>query len=164
MASGRQKTSPPAVRKAVGQAQAVQLRIQGYTYQTIAEHIGITKGTAHKWVSQAMRASAEASERDALSELGVDLARIDIAMKKVMALVERSDLAAVDRLIRLIDRRAKLLGLDATDREPDDSLSEEEIQRELNGLINEEVERRVQETLQRERRSTAIEGVATEIE
>lgn len=96
--------------------EALELRRAGHTYRSIAKLQNCSVGAAHNRVSRAIAAylpketvaEARAVELDRLDEL-VDLAR-DIAHG---ADDDETRLKAIDRLMKIADRRAKLLGLDA---------------------------------------------------
>ena len=43
----------------------------------------------------------------------LELARLDVAQRAIWKKVVKGDLAAIDRLLKIMQRRAKLIGLDA---------------------------------------------------
>ena len=94
---------------------AVELVLQGMKYDEVARQVGYAnRGTAHRAVAQAL------SERlvDGIDELrALEVARLD-AMQAALwpPQVEAGDTRASMTVIRIIDRRCRLLGLDATKR------------------------------------------------
>lgn len=109
----RSKTSPPSVGKLENRRKAVQLRKAGFTYQEIADQIGMTRGNAYKLVAEAMQEFKTESAEEAQEVKRVELARLDHATRAIWSQVANGNHGAIDRLLRIMDRRAKLLGLDA---------------------------------------------------
>jgi len=94
--------------------QALELRKAGATYQAIAEQLGYASPRgAHKAVASALKATLR-EPADALREL--ELARLDSALLAIWRRVQSGDDKAIDRLVRIMERRAKLLGLDEPPR------------------------------------------------
>jgi hypothetical protein len=93
--------------------EALRLRSLGWTYQRIADNIGVTKATAYNRVQRALAAiPAEAVDEFRRLEMErLDLV-LNVAMDKAMS-GDKGALFAVDRVITIMDRRAKLMGLDA---------------------------------------------------
>lgn len=90
---------------------AVELRKAGYTYDAIASAVGYTnRGTAYR----AIKAALDAAQREAGTELlELELQRLDDMLLGCFARARGGDLFAIDRVVRIAERRAKLLGLDA---------------------------------------------------
>jgi predicted DNA-binding protein (UPF0251 family) len=111
------QTSPSGFIRTEEQAHidtdALKLRSLGYTYQRIADHMGCSKQTAHARVQRALAAiPAEAVDEFRRLEMErLDLV-LNVAMDKAMS-ADKGALFAVDRVIAIMDRRAKLMGLDA---------------------------------------------------
>jgi hypothetical protein len=107
-------------------AEAARLRGRGWGYQRIADHLGIALSTAHDAVARALNAirAEGAPETRAL-----ELERLDGLWEAALAVLERvtvdpdsgeqvpadddTRLKAVTTLLKVQERRAKLLGLDA---------------------------------------------------
>ncbi|MGX1483423.1 hypothetical protein RKD45_002499 [Streptomyces griseus] len=114
-------------------AAAARLRARGHTYQQIADELGWTsRGDAHHAVQRAL----EATVKEAAAEVrAIELDRLDTLYRAALAVLERQHvtvsngrvvslneepilddgpvLAAIDRLLKIQERRARLLGLDA---------------------------------------------------
>lgn len=88
---------------------AVQLRSLRYSYDQIAREVGYaSKGAAHTAVKNALAAIP----REAAIELrDLELNTLDIAQRGLSRNIARGHLGSIDRLVRLMDHRAKLLGL-----------------------------------------------------
>lgn len=113
-------------------ARAAQLRARSWTYQQIADELGISQSAAHDAVQRVLAATV-AEPADAVRKL--ELERLDRMAQEVEAVLKRRHvtvsngkvvqldgevieddgpiLQAVDRLLKIQERRAKLLGLDA---------------------------------------------------
>lgn len=95
------------------EGQALELRRAGLTYDAIAERLGFAnKGGAYKAVKRALQRTLQ-EPADELRALEVD--RLDRLQAAIWPKAMRGDTAAVDRVLRIAERRARLLGLDITD-------------------------------------------------
>lgn len=108
--SRRGQTSSQAIDRAERRDSAVQLRREGLTLRQIAARLGISPATAHEDISRALADIPAESVEELRTVWGE---RLESATAVVMPQVEAGDLDAVDRLVRLTDRAAKLYGLDA---------------------------------------------------
>ena len=90
-------------------AEALELRAMGYNYQAIADEVGYgSRGAAHKAVAQELRnIPREAAEQAREMELG----RLDDLQMAAMNGAMSGDLFAIDRVVKIIESRARLLGL-----------------------------------------------------
>ena len=88
---------------------AVELAMDGKTYDQIAREVGYAnRGTAHRVVMKAF-ADRLVDAVDALREL--EAMRLDALQAALWAKVENGDVRAVNSVLRIIDRRCRLLGL-----------------------------------------------------
>jgi len=115
--AGRQKPrggrmAPAKVNAVEGQLTALQLRQRGWTYQEIGDALGITKQNAYKRVETALRPLQEELKERVTIEREADLTRIGEMLKALWPASTAGDPASIDRVTKLLDRRAKLLGLD----------------------------------------------------
>jgi hypothetical protein len=93
---------------------ALELRKAGATYRVIAEQLGYAdpKG-AHKAVASALKATL----REPAAELReLELTRLDAMLLALWPEVSAGGEKAVDRALKIMERRARLLGLDAPTR------------------------------------------------
>jgi hypothetical protein len=96
--------------------QALDLRRAGLSYDQIAQRLKLSKTMAHKLVQQGMesaRAQIVASADEVRTE---ELSRLDGMLLRLYPKAVKGDVAATDRVIKIGERRAKLLGLDAPTR------------------------------------------------
>lgn len=97
--------------------QAVELALSGATYQRIAEEMGYaSRGTVYRIVQQALT-RAEAETIDELREL--ELKRLDALQSAYWERAVCGDLQAAAVVIRVIDRRCRLLALYAASQRLD---------------------------------------------
>jgi hypothetical protein len=118
-------------------AEAVTMRIQGYTYAEIAVHFGVSAPLIHRWVTRYWAALREATT-DLMEDLRiVENTRLDrlerrwqpVIMSEDLVVLERDQngdevpvaranvlavqLKATDALLKIMQRRALMNGLDA---------------------------------------------------
>ena len=106
------KTSPSTLRARETRAKAVALRRAGVSFADIASQLGISKSAAHKTVSKALaELHAELTEQAHLLQ-AQEADRLDYAQARLAPQIAAGHLGAIDRLLRIMERRARLLGLD----------------------------------------------------
>jgi len=105
------KTSERRLTAIEKQRQALVLRKAGASYEAIAEQLGYGgKSGVHNAVQSAMRRTLQAPA-DELRAL--ELGRLDDLLKGVWGAACAGNVAAIDRVLKIMARRAALLGLDA---------------------------------------------------
>jgi hypothetical protein len=93
---------------------ALEMRRAGADYASIAAQLGYAnKGGAHKAVTSALARTIGETVEDAGELRRVEADRLDRLQLAIWPQAMRGDLNAVDRVLRLFERRARLLGLDA---------------------------------------------------
>jgi hypothetical protein len=93
------------------QLQALELRLAGVTYEQIATQLGYaSRSGAHRAVESALKQTLR-EPAEALRELSAQ--RLDRATTALWRRVQDGDAHAIDVLLRIEARRARLLGLDA---------------------------------------------------
>lgn len=90
--------------------EALQLRLEGMTYAEIAERMGKSVSTVHGYVADSL---AEVTKDVSEQLRDVEAARLDALQHAIWERAIDGDLSAMDRVIKIVDRRARLLGLDA---------------------------------------------------
>jgi hypothetical protein len=116
---GQQKTGQRALAAAERQRQALALRQAGADYRSIAAQLGFCNpGNAYRAVKAALR---RAVERSAGAVRRLEASRLDrlllaVWQRAVGGAATPADLDAVDRVLKIMARRAALLGLDAPAR------------------------------------------------
>lgn len=88
----------------------LRLKLSGASYPEIAEVLEISMSTAHGDIQRAIR-NIPKSEADQYRE--EELMKLDRLQRSVWEEALGGDHKAIDRVLKIIDRRAKFLGLDA---------------------------------------------------
>jgi hypothetical protein len=98
------------VKALARQRQALELRMAGIEYASIAKELGYKNPScAHKAVKTALKRTLQ-EPADELRNL--ELRRLDSLTFALWAAGKSGNQGAIDRILRLMERRAKLLGLD----------------------------------------------------
>lgn len=107
------KTSARKTKALQNQIAALQLRVGGATYQAIADALGYAGASgAAKAVYRALENVQEELRETTLQYVQLQLERLDRMLLAVWPAASRGSYGAVDRVLRIEERRAKLLGLD----------------------------------------------------
>jgi hypothetical protein len=94
--------------RATRRAEALKMRLAGIRIDHIAKHFSVHPRTVYAWVAEAIR-DIPREEADELRSLERD--RLDALQQAVWADAMRGDTKAVDRVLAIMDRRARYLGL-----------------------------------------------------
>ncbi len=105
MARGRVATA------AARNAQLLELRKAGFTYEAIGAVVGISRQAAHKAITRALRELAIHTAEDAAEICTLELLRLDALLSGVWTHAMGGNLGAVDRALRIAERRAKITGI-----------------------------------------------------
>jgi len=98
------------VRSIDRQLQALELRKAGVSYRQIAEQLGYRGVSgAHSAVARALKKVIQEPSAEVLS---LELGRLDALLLALWTEAKRGSYGAIDRVLKVMDRRAKLLGLD----------------------------------------------------
>lgn len=114
---------PNSVQRQLGDTReriALELRLRGYSYPAIAREMEMSTEGARKCVMRAMEEVRTQSQETALEVREQEAARLDRILVTLERLLERAEaaddvdnaLAVQDRLLKVQERRARLLGLD----------------------------------------------------
>ena len=110
MAKRQSKTNPRLIKSKERQAQALELRKAGATYRQIAEQLGYrSPQAAHKSVTSALKKLVEEPAKELRK---MELERLDGMFIVMYRQAKQGILGAVDRCLRIMERRSKMLGLD----------------------------------------------------
>ena len=91
----------------------LECKLRGWSVRQIAAHLGIDKSAVQRDLTEVLERTIANADEYANQERECSLARIDGAIKALAPRIERGESDAIHCLVRLEDRRAKLLGLDA---------------------------------------------------
>lgn len=110
-ARGGKKTSPETAAAKVKAAKALELRMEGKTFEAIAQELGYA---GKQGAYDAVKRSLDAITREPAEELiKLDLERLDVLWQIQYLNAQGGDVQAMAACMKLMERRAKLLGLDA---------------------------------------------------
>jgi len=112
----RSKTAAQRLNAAERVAKIWELRKSGLAYDQIAKRLGVSKGTVSKDLTKALGELLANNVEGAEEVRALELERLDVALAAIWPKVKKGLLGAVDRLVSIQARRAKLLGLDAPTR------------------------------------------------
>lgn len=111
--AGRPKGQPPKQETIDREQEVVKLRRGGLTFDLIGQRLGIHPTTAHKAYERALTRVVK-EDVDAIRDLETE--RLDLAQSAIWGKVLQGDNPSIQSLIRIMERRAKLLGLDQPTR------------------------------------------------
>jgi len=95
-------------------AKAFELRKAGVSYNKIGRQLGISSATVHKYIQTQIKAYHEEAKEHHRSMVVLELSRLDDMVLGIWSKARSGEYKAIDAMIKIMDRRAKLLGLDAT--------------------------------------------------
>lgn len=95
---------------------AVEYRKMGMTYEAIAQQLGITKPSAHAAVKRAMRDAKKRQDEDGEIVMAMELENLDRLQLAAWPGAIKGNHLLIDRVLKIQERRAKLLGLDAPEK------------------------------------------------
>lgn len=136
MVSHLRGVNEPTIEGVARDAECARLRAQGHTLQEIADEVGYAQGSS---VRLAIQRALILTAQEAGDELrALELQRMDMLLNKAWAAMDETHptvsqgrvvmhdgkpvadvqamFGAMDRILRIMERRAKLLGLDAPTR------------------------------------------------
>lgn len=108
---GEDTASSRRIEAAEKRKKALELKKAGATYEQIAERVGFSeRGAAHRAVQTALK---EVTAEPAREVLQLELERLDAMLLGLWPAARKGKPEAVDRVLKIQERRAKYLGLDA---------------------------------------------------
>lgn len=106
------RTSSRRLFAAENRTKALELRKAGATFAQIAKQLSVSRQRAHKYVSECLDDIKELNSNEAEMVLKIELERLDTMLLGLWDKARRGDNLAIDRVLKIMDRRAKYLGLD----------------------------------------------------
>jgi len=110
------KSSVRRIRTTEKTLKALELRKRGMNYTQIGKTLGCARSTACRYVLSELENLADKCREEAVHVRDLELQRLDALYLKAWEAVEEGDLPSIDRCLRVQERRAKLLGLDAAEK------------------------------------------------
>ncbi len=111
------KTATSHLTAAERKNRIVELRRAGYLLREIADDVGCSPQYAHKVIVTHLNALSERLAEDVARLRAQEYERLEAALKAVWPQALEGDLKATDRIIKIMERKAKLFGLDAPARQ-----------------------------------------------
>lgn len=109
----RGKATPKTMARQERQAEAVRLRREGHTFREIARLMKITLKEADKLVKEAFAENAVRSRETVEQMVQLHNERLDWMLNSLRKEINAGSARAVEVAVKLLDRQARLLGLDA---------------------------------------------------
>lgn len=139
MANKSGMSAEQLVEQAEKQRQALELRKAGATFEQIAKQLGYANGGgAYKVVQAGLKALVQ-QPADEVRQLEVE--RLDAMLRALWPDAMSGKPQVIDRCLGIMDRRAKLLGLDAPLRIEEHVITEDAIDAEMRRLSEQIAER-----------------------
>lgn len=111
--AAKNTTNAAKARKLERQQKALELRRMGLGYAEIGAQLGIGKSQSHRLVVEALEDAIAQINLDADHLRAEEVSRLDGMLRGLWPDARKGNLGAVDRVLKIMERRAKLLGLDA---------------------------------------------------
>ena len=94
---------------------AYELRLRGYSQEEIAKVLGVSQGAVSSYFD--IEPTDHLTEEKRREYIDLEVQRLDKLLEVSMAkAVDEGNIKAVDAVISIMNRRAKLLGLDSPER------------------------------------------------
>ena len=119
----RQKNTGQRLSVSQKQHQAVKLRMQNMTFQEIAENLSVSISQAHRYVQNALKQLAEQLSEDTKELRALHRQRIDKMAAGLWPAAESGNTQAITTMLKLMEREATLMGLDAPPPANDEKLT-----------------------------------------
>ncbi len=110
------KTSKTRIIAAERRVEALRLRRAGLNFEQIGQHLGVSKERAYKLVSEELAKIRKCLSQETEEVRLMELERLDDLFRQSYSAALGGDLRGVDSCLRVMTRRAALLGLDAPNR------------------------------------------------
>jgi len=112
----KNETTGRIVQAAEREKAAFALRIAGATYTQIGAQLGISRSGAYRAVARVLERTRNDADTGANELRRLETERLDALQVALWGLASKGDTGAIDRILKIMERRARLLGLDAPTR------------------------------------------------
>lgn len=109
---GASKTGARRIDSRELERQAFEMRKAGHSYASISAATGVTRQAAHAAVTRVLKKLSEETNADAEHVRALELDRLDAILAGIWSAAIGGDVDAIDRVLRIMQRRAALEGLD----------------------------------------------------
>jgi hypothetical protein len=104
------------VRAAQLEQKCLELRSAGLSFREIARELKVAPATAYKAVARGLAAVNAGCSEQAQELRALEALRLDQMQAALWQQATDGDVRAIDRILRIMERRARLLGLDEPER------------------------------------------------
>lgn len=151
--SSKRKTTPFKILTQAKVNRAIELRIEGWTLDAIAKELGWgDRASAHMAITRAL-AERRNDNLDALRDMEGN--RLDALWRHNWPGVIKGNTRAIEVAIRIIERRARLFGLDAPERKVIEFVQHYEEFRKIVFLVLDKLPLEIQEQFHAQLRNVA---------
>jgi DNA-binding CsgD family transcriptional regulator len=105
----RSHTSPKAIRLQQRRAEALDYRLQGYSYHQISKEMRCNPSTVYNLVCEAMVGLVPPEKVE--EAFALDMARCDQMLAAIFGNAREGDLPSIDACLKIMSHRARLMGL-----------------------------------------------------
>lgn len=113
MGKAHGNSDPTKLKRIQDTERALELRRQGYTFRQIGHEMKITHRAAHKLVTDAFKATQKYAKAQAEEMVQLHLERLEGTWKSLQGRIDKGESRAAEVGLKVLEREAKLLGLDA---------------------------------------------------
>ena len=93
-------------------AKAFELRKAGASFAKIAKQLRISSATVHKYIHATIKAYHDEARETSKAMITLELSRLDDMTLGIWSKARAGEYKAIEAMIKIMERRAKLLGLD----------------------------------------------------
>ena len=91
---------------------ALDYKLEGMSYRAIAKKMGVHRCTAHSYVTEAIKIIQEEYTEKAEALVTLEREKLDLLEVGLIKATRDGDVKAATAMLKIMERRAKLLGLD----------------------------------------------------
>lgn len=106
------RQAPSKVKTAKLEAECLRLRLEGLTHREIAAQLGVAPATAYRRVHHALEEINRQNAEEAGMLRDLEALRLDELQSAIWQQALEGDGGAINRVLAIMTRRAKLFGLD----------------------------------------------------
>lgn len=121
----RSKAAADIVESTEQEVKALELRRAGASYRAIGKALGCSVAMAHKYVARAMKRLIGKCEERAEEVRTLELDRLDAMLMGLWPNATKGNPQAVAQVLRIMERRATMLGLDAQKNQDDADMADQ---------------------------------------
>lgn len=103
-------------KSALNRLEAMKLRMAGKTYQQIGDSIGVSRSRAHRYVMRELDELRKKGSEAAAALRQLEDARLDELQSGLWPRALEGDVPAAHAVLRIMERRARLHGLDEPEK------------------------------------------------